>query len=303
LGAGYSSASSTTLNIGLKESNFLGKGQKVNFTSSFSNTKNTYDIAYTEPYFNNKQLALTGNLYSSFTDPASVNYETEDLGFGLKARFPIASAISFESRYSLFSAKVKADSNATNYEKLLAGSDTNSTIGYTLDYDKRNSRYKPSRGFNFKIEQDLAGLGGTSYYIKNKLTYNIYKRLSNELIGAFKFQAGNLNGYNGKYAPLSSNFKLGGKKLRGFKSAKVGPRTGNSYTGGQYFYLTSLETNIDFNLDAFDITSTVFLDFGSVWGLENPAYSAIVDDHELRSSLGVNLNWDSAIGPNKRNIC
>ncbi len=297
LGAGYSSASSTTLNIGLKESNFLGKGQKVNFTSSFSNTKNTYDIAYTEPYFNNKQLALTGNLYSSFTDPASVNYETEDLGFGLKARFPIASAISFESRYSLFSAKVKADSNATNYEKLLAGSDTNSTIGYTLDYDKRNSRYKPSRGFNFKIEQDLAGLGGTSYYIKNKLTYNIYKRLSNELIGAFKFQAGNLNGYNGKYAPLSSNFKLGGKKLRGFKSAKVGPRTGNSYTGGQYFYLTSLETNIDFNLDAFDITSTVFLDFGSVWGLENPAYSAIVDDHELRSSLGVNLNWDSAIGP------
>ena len=61
--------------------------------------------------------------------------------------------------------------------------------------------------------------------------------------------------------------------------------------------MTSIETNIDFNLDAFDITSTLFLDFGSVWGLENPAYSSINDDHEIRSSLGVNFNWDSAIGP------
>jgi outer membrane protein insertion porin family len=297
LGAGYSSATSTSLNVGLKETNFLGKGQKLNLTSSFSNTRNTYDISYTEPYFNNKQLALTGSVYSNFTDPASVNYETEDLGLAVKAQFPIASNTYFETRYSLFTAKVKADSNASTYEKLLAGTDTNSAIGYTLNFDRRNSRYKPSNGFSFSIDQDLAGLGGTSYYIKNRINYSIYKRLSQQLIGAFKVQAGSSNGYNGKYAPLSSNYQLGGKRLRGFKSGKIGPRTGDSYTGGQYFYLTSLETNIDFNLDAFDITSTLFLDVGSVWGLENPAYSNIEDDHEMRSSLGLNFNWDSAIGP------
>ena len=297
LGAGYSSASSTSLNLGLKETNFLGKGQKLNFTSSFSNTRNTYDISFTEPYFNDKQLALTGNLYSNFNDPSSVNYETEDLGIGINAQFPLSPNINLSTRYSLFTTKVKADSNATNYERLLAGTDTISIIGYSLKYDKRNSRYKPSRGFIFEVDQDIAGLGGTSYYVKNIVEYNVYKRLSEELIGAFKFQAGNSSGYNGKYAPLSSNFKLGGKRLRGFKSGKVGPRTGNSYTGGQYFYLTSLETNIDFNLDTFDITSTVFLDVGSVWGLENPAYSSIDDEHETRSSLGVNFNWDSAIGP------
>ena len=61
--------------------------------------------------------------------------------------------------------------------------------------------------------------------------------------------------------------------------------------------MTSFETNIDLNLDAFDITTTVFLDIGSVWGLENPAYSSIDDDHEMRSSIGLNLHWDSAIGP------
>jgi outer membrane protein insertion porin family len=297
LGAGYSSATSTSLNIGLKETNFLGKGQKLNLTSSFASTRNTYDISYTEPYFNNKELALTGSIYSNFTDPTSVNYETEDLGLGVRAQFPIGPNTFLEGRYSLFTSKVKADSNATSYERLLAGTDTISTLGYKLKYDRRNSRYKPSSGFSFEIDQELAGIGGTSYYIKNRINYSTYKKLSDRFVGALKFQAGNLNGYNGKYAPLSSNYKLGGKKLRGFKSGKVGPRTGNSYTGGQYFYLTSLETNIDFNLDAFDITSTVFLDIGSVWGLENPAYSDIDGDHEMRSSLGVNFNWDSAIGP------
>ena len=61
--------------------------------------------------------------------------------------------------------------------------------------------------------------------------------------------------------------------------------------------MTSLETNIDLNINAFDITTTAFLDYGSVWGLENPAYGSIEDKHEARSSIGFNINWDSAIGP------
>ena len=297
IGAGYSSANAASLNFGLKETNFLGKGQKLNLTTSFSNTRTTYDLSFTEPYLNNKPLSFTSSLYSSFSDPSSTNYETEDLGFGVSTMFPLASDRSLELRYSLFTAKVKADSNATSYERLLAGTDTVSIVGYSFGFDRRNSRFKPSRGFNILLKQDLAGLGGTSYYFKNQVEFNSYKRLSDRFIGAFKAQAGNVNGYNDKYAPLSSNFKLGGNELRGFKSGKIGPRTGNSFTGGQYYYLTSLETNIDFNLDAFDITSTLFLDVGSVWGLENPAYSSITDDHKVRSSIGVNFNWDSAIGP------
>ncbi len=297
IGAGYSSSTSGSITLGLRENNFLGKGQKVNFAASFSNTRNTYDISITEPYFNNKNLSLSLDLYSKFTDPTSVNYETEDLGLGLSLGFPLSSDKFINTKYSLYTAKIKPDSNATAYERLLGGTDTVSEVGYLFSFDKRNSRYKPSRGFNLIISQDIAGLGGTSYYYRNKGEFNIYKRLSKNLIGAFKFEAGSVNGYNGKYQPLSSNFRLGGRNLRGFKSGKVGPKTGSSYTGGQYFYLTSLETNIDFNFDTYDITSTLFVDLGSVWGLENPAYSAINDDHNLRSSAGINFNWDSAIGP------
>ena len=297
IGAGYSSSTSGSITLGLSENNFLGKGQKVNFAASFANTRNTYDISITEPYFNNKNLSVSADLYSSFTDPTSVNYETEDIGLGLALGFPLASDKNLQTKYSLYTSKIKPDSNATSYERLLGGTDTVSQIGYIFSFDRRNSRYKPTSGFNFNLSQDLAGLGGTSYYYRTTGEYNIYKRLSDRLIGAWKISAGSVNGYNGKYQPLSSNFRLGGKNLRGFKSGKVGPKTGTSYTGGQYYYLTSLETNIDLNLDAYDITSTIFIDLGSVWGLENPAYSSINDDHNLRSSTGVNLNWDTAIGP------
>ena len=297
IGAGYSSSTSSSITLGLRENNFLGKGQKVKFAASFASTRNTYDISITEPYFNNKNLAVTADLYSNFTDPTGVNYETEDLGLGFALGFPLAPDKNIRIKYSLYTAKIKPDSNATAYERLLGGTDTVSQIGYVFDFDRRNSRYKPSSGFNLTFSQDLAGLGGTSYYYRNTGKYNTYKRLSDKIIGAWKVEAGSVNGYNGKYQPLSSNFRLGGKNLRGFKAGKVGPKTGTSYTGGQYYYLTSLETNIDFNLDAYDITSTLFADFGSVWGLENPAYSDINDDHNLRSSVGVNLNWDSAIGP------
>ena len=47
-----------------------------------------------------------------------------------------------------------------------------------------------------------------SYYYKNSFEFNSYKKLSDNFIGSFKLQAGNINGYNGKYSPLSSNFKL-----------------------------------------------------------------------------------------------
>ena len=226
-----------------------------------------------------------------------MNYETEELGIGLAIGFPLASDKNIKTRYSLFTSKIKPESNATSYERLLGGTDTVSQIGYIFNFDRRNSRYKPSRGFNIKLSQDLAGLGGTSYFYKNRGEYNIYKRLSDRFIGAWKVSAGSVNGYNGEYQPLSSNFRLGGKNLRGFKSGKVGPKTGTSYTGGQYFYLTSLETNIDFDFNTYDITSTLFIDLGSLWGLENPAYADINDDHNLRSSAGINLNWDTAIGP------
>ena len=296
LGAGYSSVSKASLQFSLIEQNFLGKGQKLKFISQFGDENTTYDFSFAEPYVRGKDLYFKSDLYNSVSDSTAVNYDTSTIGLGFELGFPIALDKRINSRYSLYSVKTTPDANATAYENSLSGTDTTSSIGYTFTLDKRNSRYRPSSGYNLVFDQDIAGIGGNSYYIKDVVKYNYYKRLTKKLIGSIKLNMGNINGYNGNYAPLSSYFKLGGSNLRGFKYGKVGPKFLTSYLGGQYYYLLQTETNIDLPIESFDIKSVLFADIGSVFGI-NDQYNYINDEHKVRSSVGINFLWDSAIGP------
>ena len=90
LGAGYGDQNGATLTAGLSEDNFLGKGQKVKISTSFSNTQNLYDFSITEPYFIGKNLSIRTDLYSRFDDNANVKYETETIGLGLSLGFPLS---------------------------------------------------------------------------------------------------------------------------------------------------------------------------------------------------------------------
>ena len=296
IGAGYGDQNGTTLTAGISESNFLGKGQKVKFSTSFSSTQNLYDISLTEPYFYNKDLSVRGDLYSKFSDPDNVNYETETVGIGFSIGFPLSKSNRITTKYSLLTSKTTADANATSYEQLLSGTSTVSIAGYILSLDNRNSPYKPTNGSIFTIEQNLAGIGGTSNYLENKISYKKYLKLGKEITGAIKTQFGSINGYGGKYAPVDQMFNIGGKNLRGFKYGKVGPQLNSSFTGGNYYYVIATETNFDLPIDEYDISSSLFLDVGSVWGLDS-RYGSIDDEHKIRASFGINLNWDSAIGP------
>tara|TARA_B110000444_G_C18828900_1_gene591981 strand:- start:12 stop:2258 length:2247 start_codon:yes stop_codon:yes gene_type:complete len=296
LGAGYGDQNGSTLTAGITESNFLGKGQKVKLSASFASTQTLYDISITEPFFRNKDLLVNFDMYSRFEDPTNVKYETDTVGLGFSLGFPLSSSNRIATKYSLLTSKTTPDSNASAYENLLSGTSTVSTAGYVITVDKRNSPYKPSSGSIFQIEQNLAGLGGTSNYLQNKLSYKIYKKLNATFTGAIKAELGSMNGYNGKYAPVDAMFDLGGKNLRGFKYGNVGPQLDTSYTGGNYYYVILTETNFDLPIDEYDISSSLFLDVGSVWGLDD-RYGSIDDSHKIRASIGINLNWDSAIGP------
>ena len=56
IGAGYGDQNGTTFTAGISEGNFIGKGQKVKFSTSYSSTPNEYDHSITEPYFLNKEI-------------------------------------------------------------------------------------------------------------------------------------------------------------------------------------------------------------------------------------------------------
>ena len=61
------------------------------------------------------------------------------------------------------------------------GSRLTSSVGYTLLYDDRDNRIRPTRGQSFGISQDFAGLGGSVKYIKTRLNADKYFRLIRRL--------------------------------------------------------------------------------------------------------------------------
>ena len=59
--------------------------------------------------------------------------------------------------------------------------------------------------------------------------------------------------------------------------------------------------------EEYSIRGGAFVDFGSVWGLDNTNGGAtgtntVDDSFSLRSSIGVSLFWDTPIGPLRFNL-
>ena len=60
----------------------------------------------------------------------------------------------------------------------------------------------------------------------------------------------------------------------------------------------SLEASFPIGIpEEYGIFGGLFLDTGSLWGLDNTDELRIDDSSEIRSSLGFSIFWESAIGP------
>ena len=95
---------------------------------------------------------------------------------------------------------------------------------------------------------------------------------------------------------MSKRTNLSTRRLRGFERGKVGPVDGNDHIGGNYAASLNFEASLPRVLpEATKTDVTLFLDFGSVWGVD---FDTTIDDsNKLRSSTGAAASWSSPIGP------
>ncbi len=54
--------------------------------------------------------------------------------------------------------------------------------------------------------------------------------------------------------------------------------------------------------DEYGIFGGVFIDTGSIWGLDNTDSGRINDEVNIRSAAGVSIFWDTLIGPLRFNF-
>ena len=338
--AGYSSSDSFLFDVSVTERNLRGRGQFLRLRVSTSSRRRQIDVRFTEPRFLGRNLAAGFDLFSLRTDFLSeASYENTSTGGGLRASFPITDTTSMGTTYTIRQDDTTVDQAlciGTATPALICdqqGKFLTSVAGYAFNWDRRNDPVKPTRGFDFSLNQDLAGIGGDVKYLRTEMQAGAYRGLFRDVVASLTVNAGYIVGWGGDEIRINDRFFKGGSTFRGFDVAGLGPRqivtttTPSATAGGkptvETFNQDALGGNayaigtaqLEFPLGLpkeFGVSGALFTDFGSV-GILDPGSrrSASVtdattgvrtdlfvkDDFALRASAGVTIYWNSPFGP------
>ena len=129
----------------------------------------------------------------------------------------------------------------------------------------------------------------------NSYNYRYYTELYENNISSFSFLFEAANSINDKNIKLSERLYLPSNNLRGFERGKVGPKDGDDYIGGNFLSSINFSSTLPQVLPNYQNADfLVFFDIANIWGVD---YDSALDDSEIRSSIGVAVDWFTPVGP------
>jgi outer membrane protein insertion porin family len=311
LSAGYSSLESFIVSAGVTQRNFRGKGQELRLSGSISGAAKSVELGFTEPYLFDKNIALGGDIFrrdydssGSLSTTTATTYDQVTTGLQLRLGIPVTEYISAALRYGLSYDQVTLNETlffsngacdpglAGLYLCDAVGNRLTSSIGYSLIFDNRNNRIRPSRGWNASLSQDFAGLGGDVRYVRTRADVSKYFNLGSGFVVTAHAEGGYIWGF-GDGVTLTNRFFLGEPQIRGFDVRGIGPRIirtpydlttvpatpvttpslqVNDALGGKAYYLGRLEMEIPLGSGAREmgLRPSIYLDAGAVFGAARP---------------------------------
>lgn len=307
VGAGYSTTDGVLGDFSIRERNFMGRGQSVKASATVSQRTQQYDFSFTEPYFMNRDLSAGFDLFKVDTNNQdSSSFDQNNVGIALRAGYPLSDKLRQKLTYTLEDTNItNVDATASRFIKDQAGDAVTSSVSQELTYDARDSKLDPKEGYQLKLTNDLAGLGGDVQYLRSRIAGAYYYPLfDDDVIINVNGEFGYIKPLGGDKIRISDRFFLGGDSLRGFQYAGVGPRdltNGNEDAlGGNRFTRGTVELNFPIGLpDELGIKGHTFVDAGMLDDLDVTVLPGedIRDNDSVRVSSGVGLSWASPFGP------
>ena len=294
LGAGFGS-SGGSVGAGIKENNFLGKGIKLNTDLSISADTIKGTFIYEKPNFNYSDNSLLLSATSSANDQiTTAGYKSSELGFSIGTAFEQYEDFYITPRLSTTYETLTTTSTASQNYKKQEGSYFDNYLKYTLDYDKRNKRFKPDDGFLNSFSQNVP-LYSKNNEIRNSFESTKYQKFSN-IVTRFSFYGAAINSLTGDDVRVSKRLHIPARKLRGFEGGKVGPKENKDYIGGNYVSTLNFSATLPKLLPSFQNTDiSYFLDAANSWGID---YDSTLDDKStIRSATGIAVDIFTPIGP------
>ena len=294
-GAGYGT-SGGSLTFSIKENNFLGKGIKVDNSIKVTEQSLKGGINITNPNYKNSNNSFLMSANIQETDLMDTNgYKSDSINFSLGTSFEYLDDLylGVQSRNALETLEVgdKASSN----QKKQAGDYFDSFVSFDFNYDKRNQKFETNDGYFSNYSIDLPIIS-ESLTLINSYRFKTFEELYENNISTFSFLIQSSNSLNNKDVRLSERLFIPGRSLRGFEVGKIGPKDGSDYIGGNFVTAINLTSNLPKITENFqDLDLGIFFDAANVWGVD---YDPSLEKNDaIRSSIGIGLDWSTAIGP------
>ena len=281
LGGGFSTDAGALISAGLREKNLVGTGIDASLSGVLAQRRSEIDFSLTDPYLFGRNLVGGIDIFHVANNNQSISsYNERRTGFSLRLGYEINEHLRQAIAYSLVDRNVYDVTNSASvYIQNQAGGTLLSQIGQTLTLDYRDSRTDPHSGFIIRYGLDLAGLGGTAHYVRNKIDGTYYiplERYTGDSAWgiAISGSTGYLTAFD-RQENLIDRFFLGGDNLRGFQSGGAGPHSvplsqggivfGSDSVGGKFIYTQSTELRFPLPISSdLGLSGRAFVDVGGL---------------------------------------
>src|SRR5437870_6697579 len=170
-GAGFSTIDQLVGFIELTQGNFdllnwpgfTGAGQKFRTRIQYGTERKDFILVLTEPYFLDRRLALSGQVFYDEANYLSAQYDQRNYGFAIELRKPINAFIYATLGYQLQDVDIfNVDPSASEAIQSQEGSTLESKIFSSVVFDRRDNPLLTRRGQRVTLSPYIAGgfLGG-----------------------------------------------------------------------------------------------------------------------------------------------
>ena len=285
-----------TVSFGIKENNYLGKGLSVDTNANISQESIRGRFAVYNPNYNNSDKSVNFSIQASEDDKLNTyGYKSTRTGFTVGTRFEYFDDLFFGISTENFVEDITVTSKASAKQKKMAGNYLDSFISLDFNLDKRDQKFATSKGYYSFYNIDLPILSDTGT-LNNTYKYKYFTELFEDNTSSFSLLLGSSFSANNKDIKLSERLFIPGSRLRGFERGRIGPKDGEDFIGGNYMSAINLSSSIPQIFEnAQNLDLSLFFDAANVWGIDYD--KSISENSEIRSSIGIGLNWTTVIGP------
>ena len=293
-GAGFGTNGATVM-FGIKENNYLGNGVTVDANLTLNPESAKGNLYVSNPNFKNSDKLVFFNLESSETDRLTgAGYKSNKSGISLGTKYEYLNDTFLSLATSNYYEKITTDSKASSLQQKQQGNYWDSFLNIAIDYDKRNQKFRTSKGFRSIYGIDIPIISKTNT-ISSSYDYKYFTSLFDNTISTFSFSANIANSFSDNIK-LSERLYIPSNKLRGFERGRVGPKDGNDFIGGNYMTSVNFSSNFpNFLENVENVDFVFFADVANVWGVD---YNSSLDKSQnIKSAVGIGIDWYSIIGP------